>query len=614
MTDTITLPLNRLALWAGNVRKTGVTDGIAELAASIAAHGLLQSLVVRKGKRGKFEIVAGQRRFLALQSLANDGTIAKDFPVPCLMAADDIDAAELSLAENVIRAPMHPADQFEAYRTLIDDGASLADVAARFGISEITVAKRLKLGRLSSVVLDAYRNGEIDLDEAQAFAISDDHAEQERVLGSLSSWNRQAHTIRRALTEDDIATSDKRVRFVNLDAYREAGGHVRQDLFCEDGSGYVTDAALLDRLVTAKLDSMAAEVRTEGWRWVDTAVETDYQTLSTFSRRHPDQADLSDVDQAELDRLSEEYDNLVDTDDADDGHITALEAQIAALNCRAETWSAETLAIAGALVTIGYDGNPRIERGLVRKEDSRAAKVDASGASVDSDPTELPAAHSAALVEDLTAQRTGAIAAELAVNPDVALAATVHALALGAIYPGYRSSTCLDLSAKTSRVRLAATKPDDCRGLVALDTARTRLGDHLPGDAEDLWDWCLARTRDELLDVLAYVAATSVNVIQSKSDRRDAPRLVHGDALALALKLDMTAYFTPTAESYFARVSKTQILAAIDEAKGSHAPALDKLKKTELAIRAEQLIAGSNWLPEPLRGTSSDSASANEAD
>ena len=164
----------------------------------------------------------------------------------------------------------------------------------------------------------------------------------------------------------------------------------------------------------------------------------------------------------------------------------------------------------------------------------------------------------------------------------IALAATVHALALGAIYPGYQSTTCLDLTAKPSRARMVATKPDDCRGLIALEAARTRLGDHLPGDANDLWDWCLARSRDELLDVLAYVAATSVNAIQSKSDRRDTPRLVHADALAQALKLDMTAYFTPTAESYFARVSKTQILAAIDEAKGSHAPALDKLKKAEL--------------------------------
>ena len=74
MTDTITIPLSKLTPWTGNVRKTGITDGISELAASIAAHGLLQSLVVRKGKRGKYEIVAGQRRYLALCALAKDGT------------------------------------------------------------------------------------------------------------------------------------------------------------------------------------------------------------------------------------------------------------------------------------------------------------------------------------------------------------------------------------------------------------------------------------------------------------------------------------------------------------------------------------------------------------
>ena len=82
MTETMTIPLNKLTLWDGNVRRTGVTDGIPELAASISAHGLLQSLVVRKGKRGKFEIVAGQRRFLALQSLLKERTIANDFAVP----------------------------------------------------------------------------------------------------------------------------------------------------------------------------------------------------------------------------------------------------------------------------------------------------------------------------------------------------------------------------------------------------------------------------------------------------------------------------------------------------------------------------------------------------
>jgi ParB family chromosome partitioning protein len=52
------------------VRKTGMSEGVGELAASIATHGLLQSLVVRASARGKFAVVAGQRRLTALMMLA----------------------------------------------------------------------------------------------------------------------------------------------------------------------------------------------------------------------------------------------------------------------------------------------------------------------------------------------------------------------------------------------------------------------------------------------------------------------------------------------------------------------------------------------------------------
>ena len=123
----------------------------------------------------------------------------------------------------------------------------------------------------------------------------------------------------------------------------------------------------------------------------------------------------------------------------------------------------------------------------------------------------------------------------------------------------------------------------------------------IPGNPRDLWDWCLDRSRDELLDLLAFTAANAVNAVQRKADSAEACHLTHGDALARALRLDMSAWFTPTAESYFTRVSKGHILAAIDEAKGSHAPALEKLKKPELAARAEALVAGTSWLPAPLR-------------
>jgi ParB-like nuclease family protein len=105
-----TIPLNKLTAWEGNVRKTGAGDNLDELIASIAAHGLLQSLVVRKARRGKYAVIAGRRRLLALQALADTGKLAASMQVPCILIAEDANATELSLAENAIRLPMHPAD------------------------------------------------------------------------------------------------------------------------------------------------------------------------------------------------------------------------------------------------------------------------------------------------------------------------------------------------------------------------------------------------------------------------------------------------------------------------------------------------------------------------
>lgn len=603
MSEPITIPLSKLAAWSGNVRRTGVSDGIDELAASIAALGLLQSLVVQPAKRGKYRVVAGQRRLLALNKLVADGILPKDHPVACLLTADTAYATELSLAENVVRAPMHPADQYEAFAKLIDDGASVADVAARFGLSEVAVQQRLKLGRLSPVILKAYRDGELDLECAQAFTVSDDHEAQERVYESLTDWNMQPHTIRRSLTEDEVSTSDKRVRFVGLDAYRAAGGIIRQDLFSEEDDGYLVDVALLDRLVTEKLEAEAAKLSTEGWKWVEHAPHADYQTLSQYGREHPVRSDLPPETQAELDRLSEECDALVDADDEDASErLDDIQERIDALSETAESWSPESLAVAGAIVIIGHGGELRIERGLVRKEDRREAKAIRETASDTRDASEIPTIGlSPKLIEDLTAEKSAAIAVELMQRPDAALAAVVHALLLDTFHPGYNAHSCLKLRLQHPGLAFSMAKPDASKALAALTAEKDRLGDEIPGDPNALWDWCMARSRDELLGYLAFIAAYAVDATRHKGERPDSNRLVHADRLARAVELDMTAWYTPTAEGFFNRIRRGQIVTSIDEAKGGHGPALEKLKKTELAIRAEKTVAGTGWLPEPLR-------------
>ena len=179
-TTTATIPLNKLTAWPGNVRKTGADNGIDGLSKSIAAHGLLQSLVVRKDRRGRYAVVAGRRRLLALVSLADAGTIAADTAIPCHVISGDVNATEISLVENAVREQMHPADEFDAFLALIEGGMRAADIAARFGVTETVVQQRLRLARVSPVIIAAYREGKITLAHVMAFAVVDDHAAQGR--------------------------------------------------------------------------------------------------------------------------------------------------------------------------------------------------------------------------------------------------------------------------------------------------------------------------------------------------------------------------------------------------------------------------------------------------
>jgi ParB family transcriptional regulator, chromosome partitioning protein len=110
----------------------------------------------------------------------------------------------------------------------------------------------------------------------------------------------------------------------------------------------------------------------------------------------------------------------------------------------------------------------------------------------------------------------------------------------------------------------------------------------------------LEQDHDTLLQLLACALAQTVNAVRGKGDRADAERFAHADALEKALGIDMTVWFTPTAEN-FGRVSKAGIIEALKEARGTIAPAWKKARKSDLAAIAEREIAGTGWLPAPLK-------------
>jgi len=609
MTNTLEIPLNKLVPFAGNVRKTHNKRFIAELAASIRAHGLQQNLVVRKDG-AKYAVIAGGQRLKALLQLAKEGDIKPSYRVPCRIAAGDFDASEISLAENVIRDDMHPADKFEAFRDLVDKGHSTADIAARFGVAEKSVRQLLKLARVSPAVLKAYREGKLILEQVVAFAVSDDHAAQEHVLQNVRPTH-GPRCIREALTENEIPASDRRVKFIGLKAYEKAGGAVRHDLFSEgEDSVFILDAPLLDRLVTEKLASAAQALAKEGWKWTDVRAVFGHEEQGQFRGVRPDRAPLPPKLAKEADKLALEAAKLeVKYEEAGEDaeypdRLNEIQQRLDEIErSREDAWTPEKLAMAGAVVTIGYGGKLEILRGLVRPEDmpkegkkGKTKAAPASGeAAVEEDQS---AALSAALTESLTAHKSAAIAAELAERPDVALVAVVHALASRVLFDRLREDGSLQIAAFPQSLH----RVEGAKAFERIEAARKKWRGQIPGDAEALWTWCLGQKQDTLLKLLAFCAADTVNAIQGKSDRQDTERLRHASKLAAALKLDMKAWFTPDAANYFSRVSKGQILDALKEGRNQPpAPAWEKLKKGELAQLAERELFGKGWLPELLR-------------
>jgi ParB family chromosome partitioning protein len=612
MTDTTSIPLNKLVLWSGNVRKTAGSDtGLAELAANIAALGLINPLTVRPGKGGKFEVGAGGRRFAALQLLFKQKRIPADYAVRCEVRGKADNFLEISLAENAVREDMHPADEFEAFRDLGDKGMPAADIAARFGVTEAVVSKRLKLARVSPVILAAYRDGKLDLEQVMAFAITDDHKAQEKLLKTLRNMDDDPRSIRRALTDGEIPASHKVVKFVTLKAYEKAGGQIRRDLFAQDDEGvFLLDQELLRNLALSKLEKAAAGVRKEGWKWVELRLEQDHSEWSHCSRVHPELAPLPAKLAKELAALEHEYATLEAAWDANDDadaeypdRLNEISERIDAINDdREDVWPSEALAIAGAVVRISHNGKLDIDRGYVLPAD-RPKKAPATKTVINDDGSletvevAETSTFPASLVESLTLHKTAAISAELINRPDIALAALVHTMAVQDLLGGSSGNTCLEVFTTTKSLRgVEGTKAFD-----AITSAAETWGSKIPGTPDALWTWCLEQDQQVLLDLLAFCMARSVNAVRTKKDGGSDQRFAYADRLAATLKLDMNTWFRPTAENYFVKVSKTFILEALTEAKGEIAPAWTKAKKGELAVIAERQVAETGWLPAPLR-------------
>ena len=665
MTDTERtlkcLPLDRLIPSPENVRKTPA-EGSAfdELKASIAAHGVLENLLVRPVETDadadiRYEVVAGGRRLAALQALADEGHFVPDHPVPCHVLPDDSPAAELSLTENTVRAAMHPVDQVEAFAKLARNGATVPEIAARFGVAERTVEQRLRLGNAAPQLLDAYRSSEMGLQALQAFCVTADAQLQLAVWEELKAqhYGPSVWQIRRLLTEGRLPGNSAVAIFVGAAAYEAAGGMLTRDLFAEDDEHgtWFDDPALLRKLALEKLEATAQELRPE-WSWVEPRIEVDWSDTARYAQIRPKPAEPTDDETEEAKRLTARRDELTELDDDDwteeaESELDRIEARLEeiqqAVADRAK-FSDHDRKIAGAIVTVADDGTLRVIRGLVRPEDLPAARSDqadapeqaagttnptaphgATATLIDPDDRIRPPAMSTpapdpeaqarkrtgigiGLGDDLRAIRTSLVKAGLALYFDAAFDLCLFQMARAVFASGYRPHA-LDITAVQTPDRPIVRRNDEDFGTASPGEAMLeRDSNGLPldwlamEDDREAFQALCELSDDQKQSLFASCVARTVNG-QLAFEPSARPEL---EATVARLDIDFGGFYRPDADIFWSRLNKARILEIAGNVLGQDwSAARAKLKKPELVSAVARAFAHdpdpASYLPADVR-------------
>ena len=612
--------LNRLHANGDDLRSTpAMEDADRELRASIAAHGLLEPLVVRRHDE-EWSVVAGHRRYRALCALAEAGEIADDAAVHCTILHDDVDSTEAALAENVVRVAMHPADQVTAFKRLADEGASTEDIANRFGLAKVTVEKRLRLGNLAPEVLAEYRAGNMNQEAAQAYATTADPEAQRRVFKAVADdygYHRE-HAILAKLQENAMRSDSALAKFVG-DDYHDVGGAAEITLFTD--YSHWTDVELAERLARAKLERIVARLREIGWKWAELWDGEHWNIHQHHRQTHPQRHRRAPTveEQAVLDKAAAlgtkweaeglDYDEL-QPDEQREWDEASARADAVAEALEQRTFTPEQMAGSGVLVYLGHDGEVVLKEGLVRKGDpmpgeAPATTSDTAGAAdaAGEQPPPKPKSYSQKLKDNIMGLRNAVLRDVLRENPAVAQDALSFSLVL-ALFTGHSHGFYPDLPIAVRREHNPRLPVDG-----ASDELKRYIDDPewqpaFLGQSQSIGEMFEAFRTLPADEKDAVIAEVCCRLLCDKPGGEDAPFDLHAaiaqeTAAAWAprlLAVDENAF---SVETFWKKLRKDQI---IDECRpylgDEWATGAEQLKKGQLAADAAQRMrAHPDWLP-----------------
>jgi ParB family chromosome partitioning protein len=184
--DLRQLPLELIAPNPHQPRKSFDEDTLLALADSIRQRGVLQPVLVRPVVGGRYELVAGERRWRAAK-------LAELETVPAIVRPhDDADSLEVALIENMAREDLNPVDEARACAALVEElGLTREDVGLRVGRSRVAVSNLIRLLDLPDEVLEVLERGDLTEGHGRALLLAEDHADRRRLAREAvtGSWS-----------------------------------------------------------------------------------------------------------------------------------------------------------------------------------------------------------------------------------------------------------------------------------------------------------------------------------------------------------------------------------------------------------------------------------------
>lgn len=178
------LPLGEITANQAQPRKTWDEEGLRQLAESIKANGVLQPILVRPSDDGKYEIIAGERRWRASR-------LAEQASIPALIKTiSNAEAMTLALIENIQREDLTAVEEARAMQRLRDEfGLTQEELSQKLGRSRSAIANALRMLNLPKKILDSVDSGQISAGHARAIVSLPGADDQERAMSIIIEKN-----------------------------------------------------------------------------------------------------------------------------------------------------------------------------------------------------------------------------------------------------------------------------------------------------------------------------------------------------------------------------------------------------------------------------------------